>query len=408
MMTLLPQSIRHVVPPLTGDAASALTVSSPVAIEQVSTRRQRNEFVDFPQRLYAGDSNWCQPLKLETHAAINPRKHPFFKHGTATHFLARRDGQVVGRISASDDPHYNAEHSEPGKPCNVGSFGMFECIDDPEVARALLNAAARWLRARGRTSIMGPIDYSTNYPCGLLVEGFDTPQRVMMNHNPPYYANLLESWGLAKAKDLYAWWFDGNNTALEDWVPRAQRIAVRGGVKIRPIRFEDFNAEVHRCMQVYNETWEKMWGFVKMTPEEFHHMAVQLKQMAVPEMVLLAEVAAQPVGFCLTLPDFNEAIRPLNGRLTTWSLRIGLARLRRGLKKSHSARMVALGVLPGYRKRGIAELLILQTFLYGRKQLGYDGAELSWTLEDNEAINNTIQAVGGRRYKRFRIYERSI
>jgi GNAT superfamily N-acetyltransferase len=406
MMTLIPQSIRRLAPPFTGDAAPSL--SPPATIEQVKSQRQRTEFVDFPESLYAGDPNWCQPLKIEAHAALNPNRHPFFKHGAAAHFLARRGGQVVGRIAVSDDPHYNAEHSTPEKPSNVGCFGMFECIDDAEVARSLLNAAARWLRSRARTSIMGPVDYSTNYPSGLLVEGFDTPQRVMMNYNPPYYAKLLESWGLKKAKDLYAWWFDGDNPALEEWVPRAQRLAARGGITIRPIRFADFDAEVQRCMQVYNDTWEKMWGFVKMTPEEFHHMARQLKQMAVPEMVLLAEVAGQPVGFCLTLPDFNEAIRPLSGRLTNWGLPIGLLRLLRGLKKIRAGRMVALGVLPGYRKRGIAELLILQTFLYGRKTLGYHGAELSWTLEDNDAINNTIQAVGGRRYKRFRIYERTI
>jgi len=406
MMTLISQSLRHVAPPLAGDAARTLCPS--VAIEQVKSRRQRNEFVDFPARIYAGDVHWCQPLKIESHAAINPQKHPFFKHGTAAQFLARREGQVVGRICVSDDPRYNAEHSSPDQPSNIGCFGMFDCIDDAEVARSLLNAAARWLRARGRTSIMGPIDYSTNYPSGLLIEGFDTPQRVMMNHNPPYYAKLVESWGLKKAKDLYAWWFDGDNPALEQWVPRAQRIAARGGVTIRPLRFEDFDAEVRRCMQVYNETWEKMWGFVKMTPEEFHHMAAQLKQMAVPELVLLAEVAGQPVGFCVTLPDLNEAIRPLKGRLTTWGVPIGLIRLLRGLKQIRAGRMAVLGVLPGYRKRGIAELMILQTFLYGRQQLGYHGAELSWTLEDNDAINNTIQAVGGRRYKRFRIYERSI
>src|SRR5205814_3295994 len=152
--------------------------------------------------------------------SINPRKNPFYKHGAATQFLARAGGQVVGRILVSDDPNYNAEQG-----ASVGCFGMFETIDDPEVARSLLNAAARWLRARGRTSIMGPIDYSTNYPSGLLVEGFDTPQRVMMNHNPPYYSELLETWGLKKAKDLYAWWFDGDNPALEEWMPRAQRIA---------------------------------------------------------------------------------------------------------------------------------------------------------------------------------------
>jgi GNAT superfamily N-acetyltransferase len=374
-----------------------------VSVEQVRTRRQRREFVDFPWQVYQGDANWCPPLKIEAHASINSKTHPFYKHGSAAQFLARRDGKVVGRISVSDDPNYNAEHD-----ANVGCFGMFETLDDPQVARTLLNAAARWLRARGRTSIMGPIDYSTNYPSGLLIEGFDTPQRVMMNHNPSYYADLLEAWGLSKAKDMYAWWFDANNPSLDDWTRRAERIASRVGVTIRPIRFDDFSAEVARCMQVYNQTWEKTWGFVQMTPEEFQHMAHQLKQMAVPDLLLLAEAAGQPVGFCVTLPDFNEAIRPTNGRLTSWGLPIGLVKLLRGMKRIQSARMAVLGVLPAFRKRGISELMILRAFQHGKHKLGYSGAELGWTLEDNDMINRTVESVGAKRYKRFRIYERSI
>jgi GNAT superfamily N-acetyltransferase len=369
----------------------------------VTTRRQRNEFVDFPWRIYGDDDQWCPPLKTEVHAAIDSEKHPFYRHGAATQFLARRGGQVVGRILVSDDPNYNAEHNS-----NNGCFGMFETIDDSLVSRSLLNAAAGWLRSRGRTSILGPIDYSTNYPSGLLVEGFDTPQRVMMNHNRPYYANLLEEWGLAKAKDLYAWWFDGENPSLDAWTSRAARLAKRGGVTIRHIDFNDFDNEVDRCLAVYNGAWEKQWGFVKMTREEFRHMAYQLKQMAVPELLLLAEVDKQPVGFCVTLPDFNEAIRPLNGRLTWCGLPTGLLKLLRGMKRIQSGRMAILGLLKGYRRRGIAELLILQAFQQGRDQLGYRGAELSWTLEDNDLINRTIESVGAKIYKRFRIYERAI
>jgi GNAT superfamily N-acetyltransferase len=383
--------------------ASAWTSTGSVTVEQVRTRQQRREFVDFPWQVYQGDKSWCPPLKIEAHAAINPAKHPFYKHASAVQFLARRAGQVVGRISASDDPNYNAEHN-----ANVGCFGMFETLNEPAAARTLLNAAARWLRGRGRMSIMGPIDYSMNYPSGLLVEGFERPQRIMMNHNRPYYADLLEGWGLKKAKDMFAWWFDGDNPSLDGWTRRADRLAQRGGITIRPVRLDDFNNEIVRCMQVYNQMWETMWGSVRMTPEEFHHMAVQLKQSAVPELMLLAEVAGQPVGFCVTLPDLNEAIRPTGGRLTTWGLPIGLVKLLRGMKRIKTARMAVLGVLPGYRKRGIAELLILRAFQYGKNTLGYTGAELGWTMDDNEQISRTITAVGGRQYKRFRIYERSI
>src|SRR6478752_105185 len=185
MVTISLESIRKVVSPISKTMNSAMNQT--LTIEQVVCRRQRDEFVDFPWQIYGDDNHWCPPLKMEAHAAINSEKHPFYRYGAAAQFLARRAGQVVGRISVSDDPNYNAEHGS-----NVGCFGMFESIDDASVAGSLLEAAARWLRGRGRTSIMGPIDYSTNYPSGLLVEGFDTPQRVMMNHNPQYYAGLLE------------------------------------------------------------------------------------------------------------------------------------------------------------------------------------------------------------------------
>lgn len=360
-------------------------------------------FVDFAWQINGSDPNWCPPLKIEARANINPRKHPFYKHGCAIQLLARRQGRVVGRISVSDDPRFNTEHQS-----NLGCFGMFESIDDVTVARALLNAAADWLRARGRSEMMGPIDYSTNYPCGLLIDGFTTPQRVMMNHNPAYYVPLLAACGLAKAKDLNAWWFDGTSPDLEPWLQRAERVAGRSGVTIRSLQKADADNEIRRCMQIYNQTWQNNWGFVSMTPEEFDYTGHQLMQIAVPEMMLMAEVNGQPVGFCITLPDVNEAIRPTGGRLMHWGLPIGLIRLLRGMKRIKTARMAVLGVLPGYRKRGIAELMILKNFLYGRDQLGYTGAELGWTLEDNDLVNRIIEGVGATRYKQYRIYQQAL
>ena len=303
----------------------------------------------------------------------------------------------------SDDPNYNAQHET-----NLGSFGMFECVDDQTVADSLLNAAAAWLRRRGRTEMMGPIDYSTNYPCGLLIDGFDTPQRVMMNHNPPYYARLLEMWRLTKAKDLYAWWFDDSCDMLHKWAHRAERFAERGNVTVRPVSARNFSAEVARCHAVYNQAWEKSWGFVKMTDAEFYHLARELKKYAVPQLILLAEVDGEPAGFCLTLPDFNEATRPLDGRLTTFGIPIGVARLLRNMRRIKTARMAVLGVVEKFRRRGVAEMFILRALQYGRDRMGYTGAELGWTLEDNELIIRTIEKVGGRRYKTFRLYHTSI
>jgi GNAT superfamily N-acetyltransferase len=285
---------------------------------------------------------------------------------------------------------------------------MFESIDDPETAHALLDAAARWLHEKGRTDIMGPIDYSTNYACGLLVDGFDTPPRVMMNHNRRYYSRLLESWGLKKCKDLYCWWFTDSQNLIVRWRERLERIAKRSGVAVRPFNNSDFESEVWRCREIYNASMRDNWGFVQLTEAEFQTYAKQLAKIAQEEQVLIAEVSGKPVGISITLPDINEAIKPLGGRLTSWGLPIGLLKLARNMRRITTARMMILDVLEGYRRRGVAEMLILRTLDYGKNVLHYDGAELSWTLEDNTMINRTIEAVGGRRYKTYRIYEKKL
>ncbi|OYV85996.1 MAG: hypothetical protein B7Z73_12520, partial [Planctomycetia bacterium 21-64-5] len=280
------------------------------------------------------------------------------------------------------DPNYNREHGS-----NLGCFGMFEAIDDEHVAQTLIGAAVDWLRDRGRDLIRGPIDYSLNYPCGLLVDGFDTPPRIMMGHNPPYYERLLMSCGLSKVKDLYAWWFDDSHDMLSVWGRRAERLAARGRVQVRPLRFDDLDAEIERCKTVYNAAWERNWGFVKMTDAEFHDLAKHLKVIAVPDWLLLAEVDGEPVGFSMTLPDLNEAIRPLNGRLFNWGLPLGLLRLYLNRRRIKAARLMALGILEPFRRRGVADLLILRTLEYAKHLAGFTGAELSWTLEDNSALS---------------------
>jgi len=370
-----------------------------IDVRPALSRRDRDAFVRFPWRLYADDPQWVPPLLMERKEFIHPRKHPFYKHGAAVPMLAWCGDEVVGRVLVSDDPLYNQEHGT-----NLGCFGMFESIDDSAVAQSLVESAESWLSARGRTEIMGPIDYSTNYACGLLVEGFETPPRIMMNHNPPHYARLLESTGLSKAKDLYSWWFADSLDMLAKWRRRAERLVERAQITVRPFRKNDLEAEVERCKQVYNEAWERNWGFVKMTDAEFRHLAHSLKLLAVPELLLLAEVDGRPVGFSMTLPDINEAIKPLDGRLFP----LGLFKLRRNCRRIKTARMLTFGVVEGFRRRGISELMIIRTLDYGKNTVGYTGAELGWTLEDNDLINRTIEAVGGHRYKTYRIYQKSI
>ncbi|HUT11088.1 MAG TPA: hypothetical protein VMY42_11370 [Thermoguttaceae bacterium] len=397
-------------PPETGVSSPRVAVGKksdvpegPVEIREVRTRGDLNRFVKVPWRIYADDPHWVPPLLLEVKEFLDRRKHPFHLHGEAVQFLATRGGVPLGRILVSDDPRYNEQHD-----ANLGCFGMFECIDDREMAHALLDAAADWLRGRGRSAIRGPIDYSTNYPCGLLVEGFESPPTVMMNHHRPYYAGLLESWGLSKVKDLYSWWFLHPHRLSTEWQRRVGQLVRRGGVTIRPFKTNDFEAEAKRCQEVYNGSMRNNWGFVKLSDAEFRYMAKRLAQLALPELVLLAEVKGKPVGFSVALPDLNEAIRPLNGRLTNFGIPWNLLRLLYRARRSKTARMVILDVLEGYRRRGIGEMMILKSFDYGQNVAGFTGAELGWTLEDNHLINRTIDAVGGRHYKTYRIYEKAL
>ncbi len=359
-----------------------------------------SEFINFPKNLFRAQPGWVDPLDMEVRRFISAR-HPFRLHGDAELLLAVRGRAVVGRMLVSDDPRYNELHGT-----NAGCFGMFHCVDDQSVANQLLDGGTRWLRERGRETLMGPIDYSTNYQAGLLVEGFETPPRIFMNHNPPYYARLFENWGLRKAKDMYAWWFTRDNQINDEWRSRVSRLADRFGVVIRPIRMNDFEKDVALCRHVYNEAWHDNWGFVQMTNEEFDEFAHGLKKIGNPNMVLIAEVKGEPVGLAITVPDLNEAIAPLGGRLTRFGVPVGLARLLYRMRRIKTARLAALGVTSGYRRRGIAEMLIQRTFDYGKDVLGYTGAELSWTLEDNDMINRAIERVGGRRYKTYRVYQR--
>jgi len=377
--------------------------STLVTVETVNTRQQMTEFIELPKRLHQDDPNWVAPLNLQVKQFLDKEKHPFYQHGHAEAFLAKRNSQTVGRILVSDDSRYNRLHDS-----NVGCFGLFDTIDDQRTCRTLLNTATRWLKARGRSELLGPIDYSTNYPSGLLIDGFGTPPSVMMNHHPQYYQQLLSDCGLTKAKDLYAWWFDGQNQMDATWRERVNKLSNRFRVKVRPISFKNFDAEIARCKTIYNESFEANWGFVKMTDAEFDHLAKDLKQMAVPDLIQLAEVDGQPVGLSITLPNINEAIQPLNGKLTTAGIPIGLVRLLYRLKKVKTGRLAVLGVVPGYRRRGVAEALIQKTFQKGFGKLGYHGAELGWTLEDNPLVNRMIERVGGRHYKTYRIYRKDI
>ena len=292
-----------------------------IEIIQVESRVKRNAFIKFPWRIYKNDSAWVPPLLLERKEFLS-RKHPFYEHGDAALFLARAGDEILGRIMASDDPNYNALHQS-----NVGCFGLFESIDDQRVADALFTAAADWLRRKGRQEIMGPIDYSTNYVCGLLIDGFEHSPTLLTSHNPPYYRKLIEGWGFEKTMDLYAWWFSDATDAAIRLRRLMARMKDRHPASIRTADLKNLEEEGRRIREIYNKAWEKNWGFVPFTEAEIGYMTKELKPIVESDLTLFAEVEGRPVGFILAVPDINVALQKINGRLTRFGLPIGLIKL---------------------------------------------------------------------------------
>ncbi len=374
----------------------------PPAVTQVDSRAELAAFIRFPWQVYRHDPAWVPPLLLERRQFYDRRKHPFYRHGEAALFLARRDGEIVGRLMASDDPHYNKEHGS-----NVGCFGSFEAINDRTVAHALFEAGAAWLKKRGRSGVLGPIDYSTNYLCGLLINGFEHPPTILTGHNPSYYVDLFESWGFAKSMDLYAWWFSDATEPTERLKKLAEAMRKRHRVTIRQVDVKNFEEEAGRIRRVYNAAWEKNWGYVPFTEAEFDYMAKEMKPIIVPEAALLAEVEGEPIGFLLAVPDINVALKKINGRLFRFGLPLGLARLLYHKPRIRTGRLVALGVVEKYRRHGIAEMMVLRVMDYAVNKRRFSG-ELSLTLESNVMVNRFIEAVGAEKYKTYRIYERAL
>ncbi|PYL68195.1 MAG: N-acetyltransferase [Verrucomicrobia bacterium] len=375
---------------------------SDIEISEVNSRREHSAFIKFQWQIYSNDPAWVPPLIIERKTFLDRKRHPFYRHGDAALFLVRKNGKIAGRIMASDDPNYNSLHQS-----NVGCFGLFESIDDYEVAAALFDAAASWLRTKGRTEMMGPIDYSTNYVCGLLIDGFQFPPTILTAHNPPYYRDLIERCGFTKAKDWYAWWFADPAKAVAHLRRLATRFNTRCPAVIRPANLKNLRDESRRLREIYNQAWGKNWGFVPFTEAEIEFMTHELKALVIPEFALIAEVGEEPAGFILGVPDINVALRHVNGRLMVFGLPIGLLKLLYYKNRTRTARLIALGVIEKYRRSGIAEMLVLRIVEDAMIKRGFAG-ELSLTLEDNFMINRFLETIGAQRYKTYRIFDRTL
>ncbi len=373
-----------------------------IRVLPVRGRKALNLFVELPYRLHEVEGMWVPPPRRDVRMLLDRNRHPFHEHAQVEYFLARRDGECVGRIAAIENHAHNQAHGE-----RVGFFGFLDAEQDEEVFAALLGEAERWAAARGLKALRGPCSFSTNEECGALVHGFMAPPAIMTPWNTETYPRLIESAGYTKARDLISWWV-WRDTLSERMVRVAGKLLEklqRGGrqVTARHLNMKDFGGELSRVRRVYNSAWEKNWGFVPMTEAEIEHMARELRRIVVPELVQFVEVDGEPVAFSLTLPDYNIALRFMEGRMGPRQIATFLL-LR---KHIHHCRMMALGVVEEFRNRGLEALLISETIKAGR-QLGYTSAELGWILEDNDPMNRAIASIGAVHHKTHRIYEKTL
>ncbi|PYP84871.1 MAG: N-acetyltransferase [Blastocatellia bacterium AA13] len=375
-----------------------------IAIRPVRTGRDTRRFIDLPYRLYRRSEHWIAPLRMAQKDILNTRSHPFYQTSDVEMFLAERDGRVVGRIMAILNRAHNEFHEE-----HAGFFGFFESEDDWEAAERLLGAARDWLLQKGAKVMRGPVNPSTNYECGLLVEGLDQDPAVMMTYNPPYYAELFERFGLRKAMDLYAYDIDAAGFNMSDKLKRvAERLKQRDGITIRTVNIKDFGPEVEIVRKVYNDAWSRNWGFIPVSGAEFEHLAKDLKQIVDPKVVYIAEKKVGstlvPVGFLLAVPDLNIALKKIYGRLAPF----GLLKLLWHSRKIKRLRVITMGVVREYQSLGAAAIFYEEIYKQAVSPGGYPTAEMSWILENNVLMNRAADLIGGRRSKTYRIYEMEV
>jgi GNAT superfamily N-acetyltransferase len=371
-----------------------------VEVRPVDGRADLERFLRLPWRIYALDPLWMPPLLSDVRKALDPARHPFHQRAEVRTFLAWRDGQPVGRIAAVQNRAYNEFHQD-----RLGFVGLFEAVDDQSVADALFAAAESWLRGRGLTSVLGPVNLSTNEEIcspGLLIDGRHRTPLIMMAHTAPYYPQLFENAGYTKAKDLLAYWLEGREAPhrLKRAYDRLQR---DGSVRIRSFDMRRFDAEVATIQDIYNSAWERNWGFVPLSPAEIAHVARQLKPVVNPRLCTITEVDGEPVGFALGLPDYNMALRHANGRLFP----LGIFKLLWHKRRIDSARIITLGIKPGFRNRGFDAAMIAHIYIEANKS-GIWRGECSWILEDNWDMRRGMERIGAVADKTYRLYEKPL
>lgn len=379
-----------------------------LTIEQVQTAEERMEFIRFPWKVYRNDPYWVPPLISERVEFLDPERHPFYEHADVALFLARRDGEVAGTVAALVNHRHNEYWGE-----KTGFFGLFETIQNQEVAAALLDTACGWVRERGMTGIRGPANFSTNEEIGLLVGGADGPPVIMMTYNPRYYADFIEGAGFVKAMDLLAYLADLEPFRREGLPERTLRIArkvtERRGISVRKIDMRRFDEEVEHVKRLYNSAWSKNWGFVPLTDSEIEHIAAQLKQILDPDLCCFIEKDGEPVGFALVLPDLNRPLLKAYPRPQTpeWWTMLRLLWHWKVRRSVNTARAYAGGIVEPHRGVG-ADAVMAMGVAQALLRKGYRYCEISWILESNLMMRRMAEAYGGKVYRTYRVYEKPL
>ena len=379
----------------------------PLNIISVQSDKERRSFISLPWKVYQDDPYWVPPLFSERMFFLT--KHPFLEHADVEFFLAKRGDEVVGTIAAFINHRHNDFHDE-----HIGFFGFFEVLEDKEAADQLLNTAEDWVKRRGYDAVRGPAQYSTNEECGLLVDGFDDPPRILMTYNPKRYIGYLEGRGYDKALDLHAYSLDtdiysGGSKFPAKLIRVVEKLKEKGEIKIRKVDMKHFDQDVEKVKGIYNQSWAKNWGFIPMTDAEFDQMGEELHQILDPDLALLAEIDGTPIGVSITLPDLNQPLRhayPKPGK-PEWLTMAQLVWHWKIMRRVKWARVLILGVLPEYRARGVDALFYYESAIECLKK-GIPHAEMSWILENNDAISRPIRVMGGEIYKTYRFYEKKL
>jgi hypothetical protein len=370
-----------------------------IEVRRVLQRQDLKQFIMLPFRLYKRDPNWVAPLIKDQYDFFNPEKNGYYDHSEVQLFIAVENGKTIGRISAQTNTQHNLEHKD-----KVGFFGFFECEDRQDATDALFKAAMEWNKKKGMDTLRGPMNFSVNEECGLLVDGFNTPPFLMMTHHLPYYEKLLLKAGFAKAKDLYAYMHEV--TTMPEKIERtAQLLMKRNRFTVRTLSKDkkQLKKDIETVFHLYREAWQYNWGAVRMTEGELNHLVKELLPLVEPKLVLIAEVDGIPAGFSLAMPNYNEVLKVMHGHLNPITM------LRAWLKSKHitSARVITMGVLKEYHNRGIDVVFHYHSFKNGIP-MGIKKAEMSWVLEDNVMMIREAELFDAKIYKTYRIFDKAI